>query len=264
MSVQMTPEMILGWTGCGTMVICYILPLIAFIQLIIKRVKYEEIPIAGITATFVNCLCWVIYANMIKCDPIKYCCFAGFGLSGLYIIIYLIYEARYFLLDAILNLLIVITGTYTLHQGLTVLFLEEKTLARICAVTNMVLYFSPLYLLCETCKTKNYKTIPIIGSIMYIITCLLWCGYAAKVKNMYIFGPKVFGVFIALIEVIVWKIYKEKFNEIPDYEKRQAKSGNRRIGEEGVTEGSGLNTEKMEFDTNPENSKVSVKVINEE
>lgn len=265
--MAISPELILGWAGCGTMLFCYIIPIVTFVKLILRKVKYDEIPIAGITAIFVNCLCWIIYANMIKSNPIKYCCFGGFGISGLYIVIYLIYEAREFLLDAILNLLIVITGTYTLHQGLTVLFLEEKTLARICAMTNMVLFFSPIYVLFETCKSKNYKNISLFFSICFMISCILWCCYSAIVKNLYIFAPKVFGIFISLVEIIVWKVYKNKYKAVPEYEKKNASRKVNKKGGDDNTEGSGLTSEKMEFDTGLEKNepaKVTVKVINEE
>ena len=113
-------EDIFGWVALALTMFIYISPTIPFFNVLRGLISYEETPGILVSATYVNCFCWYIYGDMIFSDQVKICNCIGAICSLCFITIYLVYEIKKYTLDAILNALIIITGSYATYRGLTI------------------------------------------------------------------------------------------------------------------------------------------------
>ena len=161
-----------GWLATTLTMCFYISPVIPFINVIKGNLKYEDTPIFVITTSYVNCFCWYIYGNMIMSSQIKLCNGTGAISSLVLICIYLLYELKQFKVDAILNSLIIIVGSLALHKTLTVLIWDQSITGKICNVTSIIVFLSPIQLIYRVITEKNYILIPIYTAYVSFISRL--------------------------------------------------------------------------------------------
>lgn len=260
MIVEFNSQFLFGWTGTAFMLIFYLSPITSFFSICRGKIKYDDFPIMHTSLCLLNCLCWAIYSDLIKSIQISICSKIGFCISGFFILVYLIFEAKDYKLDSFLNLIIVALGSYTIQQALTLIFFEQRIVGKVAIITNCILFLLHISSLFKTCCTKKYNIISICSACFLLIGSICWTIFAFTIKEYYVLIPKSFGIALAIIEIIVWKIYKEKYYSLSEYEKKKIMGYNKTINDENP-EGSGLTGEKIDFDTNPEKSKISVKVI---
>ena len=140
----------------------YLTPVLPFINVLKGKVSYEDTPGVLVSSTYVNCFCWYIYGDMIFSDQVKICNCIGSIISLCLIVIYLVYEIRKYTLDAILNALIIITGSYATYRGLTIVVDDDAVIGKICNVTSIIVFLNPMYLIYKVIREKNnYILIPI-------------------------------------------------------------------------------------------------------
>lgn len=155
-------EDIFGWAALCLNMCIYLTPVLPFINVLKGKVSYEDTPGVLVSATYVNCFCWYIYGDMIFSDQVKICNCIGAIISLCLIVIYLVYEIRKFTLDAILNALIIITGSYATYRGLTIVVDDDAVIGKICNVTAIIVFLNPMYLIYKVIREKNnYILIPI-------------------------------------------------------------------------------------------------------
>ena len=90
-------------------------------------------------------------------------------------VIYLINELKKYLVDSILNALILITGTWAVYRALTIIIDDDRIIGKICIGTTLVVYLSPipvLYKVIKEKKEKNYMFIPICSVWAYLLVCI--------------------------------------------------------------------------------------------
>ena len=69
------------------------------------------------------------------------------AISSLFLIcVYLIYEIKSYAIDAILNALIVISGTFTIYRAISIMIDNSNVLGKICIGTSCVVFLSPIQL----------------------------------------------------------------------------------------------------------------------
>ena len=196
-------EDIFGWAATCFTICIYIGPILPFIKVIKGKISYEETPGVLVSATYVNCFCWYIYGDMIFSDQVKICNLIGSIITITLISIYLVYEIRKYTLDAILNALIIITGSYATYRGLTIVVDDDAIIGKICNITSIIVYLSPMYLIYKVIKEKNnYILIPII-----------------IIKDVYIMIPNVIGIVLAIIQICIYFLFKSKYPTFGEREK---------------------------------------------
>ena len=205
---------IFGWVATSLTMCFFISPVIPFINVFKGKLSYEDTPAVVITVSYVNCFCWYIYGNMIQSNQVKLCNLIGAISSLILICIYLIYELRKYTLDAILNAIIIVTGSYAVYRGITILIDDDKILGKICNCTSIIVFLSPIQLVLRVIKEKNYFLIPIYTAYVSFIASSCWVIYGIFFKNFYIVFPNSFGIILAVVQVYVYKKYKRKYPEI--------------------------------------------------
>ena len=204
-------EDVFGWIATCLTMCFYISPVIPFINVFKGKITYEDTPGVLITASYVNCFCWYIYGDMIFSDQVKICNGIGAVSSLCLIFIYLVYEIRKYTLDAILNALIIITGSYAVYRGFTIVIDDDVIVGKICNVTAAIVYLSPLHLIYKVFRDKNnYILIPIYANIISALSTGFWILYGIAITDVYIILCYSIGLVLALLQICIYVIYKKK------------------------------------------------------
>ena len=213
-------EDVFGWIATVLTMCFYISPVIPFINVFKGKITYEDTPGILVTASYVNCFCWYIYGDMIFSDQVKICNLIGSIITITLISIYLVYEIRKYTLDAILNALIIITGSYATYRGLTIVVDDDAIIGKICNITSIIVYLSPMYLIYKVIKEKNnYILIPIYIAWATLISSGLWIIYGIIIKDVYIMIPNVIGIVLAIIQICIYFLFKSKYPTFGEREK---------------------------------------------
>lgn len=248
---------IFGWVATSLTMCFFISPVIPFINVFKGRLNYEDTPAIVISASYVNCFCWYIYGEMITSQQIKICNMIGALSSLILICLYLIYEIRKYIVDAILNALILITGSYAGYQSLTTYIDDNRILGKICNCTSIIVFLAPILLIYRVVKENNYILIPIYTAYVSLVASSCWIIYGFLFKNIYIVLPNSVGLVLAIIQIIVYFNYKRKFTGVG--EKDSSTIGIESSGDEGKKDDS---TNIQIDETTPSNTKEKpVKII---
>ena len=201
---------IFGWVATSLTMCFYISPVIPFINVFKGKLNYEDTPVIIISTSYVNCFCWYIYGDMIFSDQIKLCNLIGAFSSLILICIYLAFEIRKYTIDAILNSLIIATGTYVVYQGLTIIINNESIIGKICNCTAIIVFLSPIQLIYRVINEKNYNLIPIYTAYVSFVASSCWVSYGVFLKDIYVILPNLVGIILAIIQIYVYTSYKRK------------------------------------------------------
>ena len=209
---------IFGWVATSLTMCFYISPVIPFINVFKGKLNYEDTPIVVISTSYVNCFCWYIYGEMIFSNQIKLCNMIGAISSLILICIYLIFELKTYAIDALLNALIIITGSLALYRGLAYTINDDSIIEQICNGTAIVVFLSPIQLIYRVIKEKNYFLIPIYTAYVSFIASSCWVTYGVFIRDIYVILPNTIGILLAIIQIIVYTNYKRKYPSIGEKE----------------------------------------------
>jgi len=213
-------EDIFGWAALCLNMCIYLTPVLPFINVLKGKVSYEDTPGVLVSSTYVNCFCWYIYGDMIFSDQVKICNCIGSIISLCLIVIYLVYEIRKYTLDAILNALIIITGSYATYRGLTIVVDDDAVIGKICNVTSIIVFLNPMYLIYKVIREKNnYILIPIYTAWVSLFAHGLWVIYGIIIKDVYLMVPNVIGIVLSIIQICIYIIFKKKYPTFGEREK---------------------------------------------
>ena len=204
----------LGWAACGISVLYYIAPIFPFLQVLKGKLNFEDTPGVFVTTCYINTFIWYIYGDMIFSDQVKYSNMVASCISLVLMVIYLIYELRKYLVDSILNTLILITGTWAVYRALTIIIDDDRIVGKICIGTQIIMYLSPIQILYRVIKEKNYILIPFYSSLGHILACILWIVYGVLITDYYVICTHSAGIILSLVQIIVYCNFKRKYPAI--------------------------------------------------
>ena len=201
----------IGWiAGCFN--ICfYLTPVFNFIKVLKGKVNFEESPGVYVTTCYVNCFIWFIYGDMIFSDQVKISNMIAALINLIFMLIYLAFELRKYFVDAILNTLILITGSWACYRALTIVIDDDRVVGDICIGTTIIIFISPIQILYKVFKEKNYNIIPVFSAIIYLLTCLFWFVYAIFIKDFYLAFPNLLGIILSAVEIAVYINCKRRY-----------------------------------------------------
>ena len=201
----------IGWiAGCFN--ICfYLTPIFNFIKVLKGKVNFEESPGVYVTTCYVNCFIWFIYGDMIFSDQVKISNMIAALINLIFMLIYLAFELRKYFVDAILNTLILITGSWACYRALTIVIDDDRVVGDICIGTTIIIFISPIQILYKVFKEKNYNIIPVFSAIIYLFTCLFWFVYAIFIKDFYLAFPNLLGIILSAVEIAVYINCKRRY-----------------------------------------------------
>lgn len=201
----------IGWiAGCFN--ICfYLTPIFNFIKVLKGKVNFEESPGVYVTTCYVNCFIWFIYGDMIFSDQVKISNMIAALINLIFMLIYLAFELKKYFVDAILNTLILITGSWACYRALTIVIDDDRVVGDICIGTTIIIFISPIQILYKVFKEKNYNIIPVFSAIIFLLACLFWFIYAIFIKDFYLAFPNVLGIVLSSIEIAVYINCKRRY-----------------------------------------------------
>ena len=148
---------------------------------------------------------------MIYSNQIKYCNLIGAISSLILVCIYLLFELKKYTLDAILNTLIIITGTYSIYRGFTLIIDDDDIIGKICIATSCIVFLSPIQLIYRVIKEKNYNLIPIYTAYVSLAATSCWVAYGIFITDINVIFPNIIGLVLAIIQVVIFQKYKKKY-----------------------------------------------------
>lgn len=202
---------IFGYAALGLSSCFYLTLAIPFLNVLRCKLNYEYTPIVFIDTIFVDSLTWYIYADKIVCEQLKLCNTIGACCTLLLIVIYLAFELKKYLIDSILNCLILILGTLVIYKGLTIVVEDADMIGKICIGTKILTFIIPIILTFRVIKEKNYRLISLNSTITYMISCIGWILFGKASFDINIIIPNAIGVVLFFIQFIVYLNFKKKY-----------------------------------------------------
>ena len=249
-----------GWIAACLTVCYYVAPVLPFVNVLKGRLNFEDTPGVFVTTCYVNCFIWYVYGDMIFSDQVKISNCVSASISLILIVIYLIYEIRKYLIDSVLNVLLLVTGTWAVYRALTIILDDDRIIGKIGFGTQIVVYLTPIQIVYKVAKEKNYNLIPIYSAWVYVFTCITWIIYGFLISDFYIVFSHIIGAILSLIQIIIYLNFKRKY---PGIGEREFSST---IGIEttGNEETKKEETPIKEEENQPESKEKPVKIISKE
>ena len=201
----------IGWIAATFNICFYLTPTLNFVKVLKGKVNFEESPGVYVTTCYVNSFIWFIYGDMIFSDQVKISNMISALINLIFMLIYLAFELRKYFIDAILNTLILITGSWAVYRALTIVIDDDRVVGDICIGTTFIIFLSPIQILYKVFKEKNYNIIPVFAAIIYLSGCLSWFIYAIFIKDFYLAFPHVLGVILSGVEIAVYVNCKRRY-----------------------------------------------------
>ena len=200
---------IFGYVGSLISTYFFLAPVVPILKLIKGESSVKDTPGILLICSLLNCILWAMY-GLLKDRFLQY---APNGLGGsitlIWITIYLIYLGDKKIHFALLFNLCLI-GCIV---GLCMLFyfvIDAELTGKIVLIFNVLMYAAPGEKMYTVCKTGNYKLIPIWSTIGACACSACWLIYGVYVGDIYIIIPNALGVICAIIQLIVYSIFKKK------------------------------------------------------
>ena len=201
----------IGWIAANFNICFYLTPTFNFVKVLKGKVNFEESPGVYVTTCYVNSFIWFIYGDMIFSDQVKISNMISALINLIFMLIYLAFELRKYFIDAILNTLILITGSWAVYRALTIVIDDDRVVGDICIGTTFIIFLSPIQILYKVFKEKNYNIIPVFAAIIYLSGCLSWFIYAIFIKDFYLAFPHALGVILSGVEIAVYVNCKRRY-----------------------------------------------------
>ena len=203
-----------GWAGTILSMSFFISSVQPFIKLIQGKSNFENSPGHFVTLSYINCICWYIYGDMILSKQIVYCSLLGGLINFILIFIYLFFEVRKYKMDAILNGIIIIIGTYALYKCIYVNLNDDQSVGNVCLGTYLIVLICPVWLIYKVIRQKNYNLIPIISVWISLSVTISWTAYGVYSINKYIICPNMIGFILGIILIIIYAYYSKRYLNI--------------------------------------------------
>ena len=202
---------VVGWAAIGLSSCFYLSLAIPFFHVLRCKLNFEYTPIALVNTIYVDCVSWYIYGTKLSCDQIILGHKIGACCSLVLICIYLAFELRKYLVDSILNCLILILGTLVIHKGLTIVIEDADMIGKVCIGTKVVTFIIPIILTFRVIKEKNYRLISFSTTTTYMMSCIGWVLFGKASFDINIMIPNCIGVVLCFIQFLVYLNFKKKY-----------------------------------------------------
>ena len=204
-------EDIVGWIGC-ILTTCFFIPQLSpFINIIRGKLYFEDAPGFFISSCYANCFLWMIYGEMIFSSHMKTANLIASFLCLIAMIIYLIYEFKKYLLDTILNILILVMASWAIYKFLNISIEDDRIVGKICISSSIIIILNFVYIIYRVIKEKNYLLIHFYYTTIYFLSSLVWLYYGIITKDIYVVFPYVLNIIISLIQIIIFINYEKKY-----------------------------------------------------
>ena len=203
-----------GWLAMAVTTCSFLFPVFPYLNVLRGRMNYEDTPSFFVISSYINYFCMYVYGDLVFSDQVKYCYLVGSIINCVLMVIYLVYEIRRYLVDTILNALILITGTWALYRCLTIIIDDDRIVGKICVLAFFVVFITPVQILYRVLKERNYNLIPIYNCWVSLCFSSLWIVYAIFISDFYILFPNIINIILSLAQIAVYINLSRKYPAI--------------------------------------------------
>ena len=200
-----------GWIGCFLSTSFFFVELIPFINIIRGKLYFEDSPGFFMSASYANCFLWMIYGDLVFSETIKTTNMIACLICFVAMIIYLIYERKKFLLDSILNFLIIFMASWAVFKYLSIEVDDDRVVGKLCFCSSCIIYIYFYYIIYRVVKEKNYMLIGFNHITIYFVNSMIWIFYGIVTNDFYVILPNSMGTLLSLIQVIIYIKYESKY-----------------------------------------------------
>jgi len=205
---------IVGYASIGLSCCFYLSLSIPFFNVLRCKLNFEYTPIALVNTIYVDCVSWYIYGTKLSCDQIILGHKIGACCSLILICIYLAFELRKYLVDTILNALILILGTLVLHKGLSMVIEDAQMVGKICIGTKLITFCIPALMVFRVFKEKNYGLISLNNTFICCGACAAWCLFGKCTNDINAMCANGIAVLLCLVQICVYFSFKNKYSYV--------------------------------------------------
>ena len=182
-------------------IILNLLPIISFINFFFNKASFEAIPISRMIANYINSISFFF----LQFHHFQYrSSFYKFNKCNNFL------EFSRYLIDAILNFIILVTGTSCCYQWLSKIIIEEITVGRIYIITNMTSLLIQMQYIYNGISKKNYLLIPITFDSISFPSYFSWIIYGLLIKDFYISITNIICCIVNLIQIFLYFYYRKE------------------------------------------------------
>ena len=207
-----------GFPAIGLSVILNLLPINSFVNFFGKKSSYENIPASKIFTNYINCLIWYFYGSLIFNKEIKGASIFGGIFSLTLIIIYLFVEIQKYLIDSILNSIILIIGTMAIFEWFSYIILDKSIVGRSCLISSIISILIQIPNIYIGIKEKNYSLIKINYAIIAFPTHFCWIIFGLIISDCYVLIANLICIIYCIMQIILYICYKKEYPTINDNE----------------------------------------------
>jgi len=205
---------IIGWAALCVNICSFLFPVFPYLNVLRGKMNYEDTPSFFVITSYINYFCMYCYGDLVFSDQVKYCYLVGSIINCILMVIYLVYEIRKFLVDTILNALILITGTWALYRCLTIIIDDDRVVGKICVGTFFIVSVTPCQILYRVLRERNYNLIPIYNCWVGLCYSALWIVYSIFISDFYILCPNIIKVILSMAQIAVYINFSRKYPAI--------------------------------------------------
>ena len=203
-------SIVFGWIGTAIALVFYIVPIVPYWKLIKGELTLKESPGLLLICSFLNCILWSDYGLLTNKFSVYFANGLGGAITLIFITIFLIHLADrkiLFSLIYIFFLMACVTEIYFFCYYI----LDPEITAIIANVFNVLMYAGPGEKIYLICKNGNYKLIPIWSTLGGLACSTSWMFYGIYKKDKYLIIPNALGCASAIVQLIVYIIYRNKY-----------------------------------------------------
>lgn len=205
-----------GCTGAAITLFFILAQIVPFYNVIKGKLNFEDSPWKFATLSYINCICWYLYGDLLYSFELKYCYFVGAIISCSYLCIYLFFEMKKDAVDTILNALLLISGSYMIYIAFTEMIDNDKIIGLICVGAYLLTFIFPIILIYRVLSQKNYYLIKYHKECLSLFESICWVVYGVLFDEVFVALPHIFKIVLDLTKIIIFFNYRKKYPRIGD------------------------------------------------
>ena len=211
-------SIIFGWIGTAIALVFYIVPIVPYWKLIKGELTLKESPGLLLICSFLNCILWSDYGLLTNKFSVYFANGLGGAITLIFITIFLIHLADRKILFSLIYIFFLIACVTEIYF-FCYYILDPEITAIIANVFNVLMYAAPGEKIYIICKNGNYKLIPIWSTLGGLACSTSWMFYGIYKKDKYLIIPNALGCASAIVQLIVYIIYRNKYYSKENKEK---------------------------------------------
>ena len=181
-----------------------------------NKLDFKNVPLLLITLSYFHCLFWLINGKVIFTEPIYICFMISSIICLVPLVIYIITELKRNILDALLNILLLVLIPWGIYKYLTVKLDDDRIISPLCLCASIVFFLYYLYLMFTSSKIQTMNLIDFISSVILLCSSISWIIYGIISIDFYFIISYIIGAVFSSAKIFLYVYNKKKFKSNPN------------------------------------------------